>query len=312
MRIGVIQASSQAAKNQMIYDAVTKHAPKGAEVINFGCTMEENEKYSYIEISILVGILLERKTVDFVVTGCSSGQGMMLACNSMPGVICGYAPTPKDAYLFAQINNGNAISLPLGEDYTWSGTENLEKTIEALFSEPFGQEYPKSEAERKNMRVIMLKYREITESDNAAVAALVRDNLKQFNLDIPGTVYFDAGLDHLSDYYGSAERRYFVIESDNGEVIGGIGFDRFEPMKDTAELQKLYLTDAAKGSGLGYELIDFIENKMRAAGYKASYLETHNNLQAAIHIYEKTGYKEIKRPKEVVHSTMNRFFRKEL
>ena len=149
MRIGVIQASSQAAKNQMIYDAVTKHAPKGAEVINFGCTMEENEKYSYIEISILVGILLERKTVDFVVTGCSSGQGMMLACNSMPGVICGYAPTLKDAYLFAQINNGNAISLPLGEDYTWSGTENLEKTIEALFSEPFGQGYPKSEAERK-------------------------------------------------------------------------------------------------------------------------------------------------------------------
>ena len=149
MRIGVIQASSQAAKNQMIYDAVTKHAPKGAEVINFGCTMEENEKYSYIEISILVGVLLERKTVDFVVTGCSSGQGMMLACNSMPGVICGYAPTPKDAYLFAQINNGNAISLPLGEDYTWSGTENLEKTIEALFSEPFGQGYPKSEAERK-------------------------------------------------------------------------------------------------------------------------------------------------------------------
>ena len=150
MRIGVIQASSQAAKNQMIYDAVTKHhAPKGAEVINFGCTMEENEKYSYIEISILVGILLERETVDFVVTGCSSGQGMMLACNSMPGVICGYAPTPKDAYLFAQINNGNAISLPLGEDYTWSGTENLEKTIEALFSEPFGQGYPKSEAERK-------------------------------------------------------------------------------------------------------------------------------------------------------------------
>ncbi len=149
MRIGVIQASSQASKNQIIYDAVCKYAPKESEVVNFGCTMEEKEKYSYIEISLLVGILLASKTVDFIVTGCSSGQGMMLACNSMPGVICGYAPTPKDAYLFAQINNGNAISLPLGEDYTWSGTENLEKTIEALFSEPFGQGYPKSEAERK-------------------------------------------------------------------------------------------------------------------------------------------------------------------
>ena len=149
MRIGVIQASSQATKNQIIYDTVLKYAPKKSEVINFGCTMEENDKYSYIEISILVGILLVSRTVDFVVTGCSSGQGMMLACNSMPDVICGYAPTPKDAYLFAQINNGNAISLPLGEDYTCSGIENLEKTIEALFSEPFGQGYPKSEADRK-------------------------------------------------------------------------------------------------------------------------------------------------------------------
>ena len=73
----------------------------------------------------------------------------MLACNSMPGVICGYAPTPKDAYLFAQINNGNAISLPLGEEYTWSGIDNLERTVEALFSEPFGQGYPKSEVDRK-------------------------------------------------------------------------------------------------------------------------------------------------------------------
>ena len=158
----------------------------------------------------------------------------------------------------------------------------------------------------------MIDCREITEADNEAVAALVRDNLKARGLDIPGTVYFDEGLDHLSDFYNNDERRYYVIEDDGGQVIGGIGFARFEPMKDTAELQKLYLSDGAKGSGLGYELIDYVEEKMRDAGYKVSYLETHDNLQAAIHIYEKKGYVEIERPKEVVHSTMNRFFRKEL
>lgn len=157
MRIGIIQASSQAEKNELIFDTVKKYAPKDAEVINFGCTLEEQEKYSYIDVSVLVGILLASGAVDFVVTGCSSGQGMMLACNSMPGVICGYAPTPKDAYLFAQINNGNAISLPLGEDYTWAGEDNFEKTIEALFSEPFGQGYPRSEAERKLKDTEMLK-----------------------------------------------------------------------------------------------------------------------------------------------------------
>ncbi len=156
MRIAVIQASSQVAKNELIYSAVKKYAAE-AEVINFGCFGNEEQKYSYIEISILIGILLSCKAVDLVVTGCSSGQGMMLACNNMPGVLCGYIPTPVDAYLFAQINDGNAVSLPLGEEYTWAGEENLDKTIARLFSEPFGQGYPKSEAERKLADTRLLK-----------------------------------------------------------------------------------------------------------------------------------------------------------
>lgn len=154
--------------------------------------------------------------------------------------------------------------------------------------------------------------REIKETDNTAVAALVRDNLEAVGLDIPGTAYYDEGLDHLSDSYGNEKARYFVMENDKGEVIGGIGFSGFDAMKDTAELQKLYLKDSAKGSGLGYKLIKHVENSMREAGYKYSYLETHDVLQAAIHLYEKSGYEEIERPKEIGHSTMNRFFKKEL
>ena len=156
MRIGIIQASSQADKNGMIFRAVQK-AAADSEVINFGCTPESSGRYSYIEISLLAGMLLAAEAVDFIVTGCSSGQGMMLACNSIPGVLCGYIPTPMDAYLFAQINNGNAVSLPLGEGYTWAGTGNLEKTIEKLFSEPFGQGYPKEEASRKLKDTALLK-----------------------------------------------------------------------------------------------------------------------------------------------------------
>ncbi len=148
MIIGVIQASSQKEKNALLFETTCKYA-KEHEVKNFGCFLYDSDEYSYIEISIEIGLLIASGAVDFVVTGCSSGQGMMLACNSMPGVICGYAPTPKDAYLFAQINNGNVISLPLGEEYTWTGEDNLEETIAALFSEPFGQGFPKKDAARK-------------------------------------------------------------------------------------------------------------------------------------------------------------------
>ena len=156
MRIGIIQASSQAAKNRLLSDTVKKYAVND-EIINFGCRENEPERFSYVEISVLAGLLLASGAVDFIVTGCSSGQGMMLACNNFPGVLCGYAPSPMDAYLFVQINNGNAVSLPLGEEYTWTGYENFENTIAKLFSEPFGQGYPKSEADRKIKDTRMLK-----------------------------------------------------------------------------------------------------------------------------------------------------------
>ena len=154
--------------------------------------------------------------------------------------------------------------------------------------------------------------RKITKEDDAAVAELVRGNLKKFGLDIPGTVYFDEGLDHLSDVYSGKDCAYYVIDDKNGKLIGGVGFARLSFMKDTAELQKLYLDESMQGAGLGYEMLDFIETKMRKAGFKCSYLETHDNLKAAIHIYEKSGYILIDRPEEVVHSTMNRFYLKDL
>ena len=172
MKIAVIQASSQADKNELIYNTVKKYAPD-SEVVNFGCTKDEATKYSYIEISVLVGLLLSSNAVDFVVTGCSSGQGMMLACNNMPGVLCGYIPTPQDAYLFAQINDGNAVSLPLGEEYTWAGAENMEKTIARLFSEPFGQGYPKGEAARKLEDTRLLK--RIRKTSQVKMTDLIRN-----------------------------------------------------------------------------------------------------------------------------------------
>ena len=156
MKIGVIQASSQAEKNQLLFETVEKYAAN-AEIINFGCTENEQDRFSYVEIAVLAGLLLASGAVDFIVTGCSSGQGMMLACNSFPGVLCGYAPSPMDAYLFVQINNGNAVSLPLGENYIWSGYENFENTIARLFSEPFGQGYPKEEASRKIRDTLLLR-----------------------------------------------------------------------------------------------------------------------------------------------------------
>ena len=155
--------------------------------------------------------------------------------------------------------------------------------------------------------------RTILPKDNKALADIIRYNLKKHGLDIPGTVYFDDDLDRLSEFYlGSKTRGYFILADKDDDVVGGIGFAEFPHFENCAELQKLYLADSAKGEGLGYVLIKHVEEKMAQSGFGSSYLETHENLKAALHIYEKSGYSLIKRPEDVAHGAMTHFYFKNL
>ena len=158
MKIGVIQATSQAKKNKLLYHCTANSVEKhGYEVINFGCYEDESCSFSYIEIAVMISMLLSSKSIDFVVTGCSSGQGMMIACNSLPDVICGYAENPQDAFLFGRINDGNSVSLPLGLNFGWAGEINLQCTLEKLFEDEFGIGYPPEDADRKKQDTLLLK-----------------------------------------------------------------------------------------------------------------------------------------------------------
>lgn len=156
MKVAVIHGSSVKNKNEILYNATKLAAPE-AQVINLGITAEDDIEISYVETSLLVAFLLQSKAVDFVVTGCSSGQGMMLACNNWPGVVCGYLPTPQDAFLFGRINGGNAASLPLGLGYGWCGEINLQCALQKLFEGEFGCDYPKESAERKQRDAKLVK-----------------------------------------------------------------------------------------------------------------------------------------------------------
>ena len=156
-----------------------------------------------------------------------------------------------------------------------------------------------------------MQIRSLTPGDDAALAALIRKNLKAYGLDIPGTAYYDEALDRLSAYYAHSGRAYFVL-AENEKPVGGIGLAEISLFPRCCEMQKLYLDDAVKGHGLGYRLIETAEQAARRLGYGRMYLETHTRLQAAIHLYEKCGYREIPRPSGAVHSAMNKFYLKVL
>ena len=155
--------------------------------------------------------------------------------------------------------------------------------------------------------------KKITPKHNTAMAKIVRDNLKNHGLDIPGTAYFDSSLDNLCKFYNNGDKRgYYVLTDENDTVLGGVGFAEFEGFDSCAEVQKLYLADEVKGQRFGYKMMEFIEDKIKESGYKLSYLETHSNLKIAIYLYEKIGYEKIEKPKDVAHGAMDSFYIKKL
>ncbi len=148
MKIALITENSQAAKNEIIHTALkTVAEPLGHAVFNYGMySAEDKASLTYVMNGLLAGILLNSKAADFVVTGCGTGMGSMLACNAMPGVFCGLVIDPTDAFLFGQINDGNAISRPYATGFGWAAELNLQDCYRKLFDGARGLGYPKERA----------------------------------------------------------------------------------------------------------------------------------------------------------------------
>lgn len=171
MKIALMNEYSQAAKNGVIESALKKVVePMGHEVVNYGMYEAGDDYYlTYVQVGILAAVLLNSGAADYVITGCGTGEGAMLACNSFPGVICGHVEDPLDAYTFAQINDGNAVSLPFAKGFGWGGDLNLEYIFEKLFDGESGQGYPRENAasEKRNKRILdevkKVTYRSLTD-----------------------------------------------------------------------------------------------------------------------------------------------------
>lgn len=180
MKIALISENSQAAKNGIIYDALTSVVePLGHEVHNYGMyTAEDDAQLTYVMNGLLAGILLNSKAADFVITGCGTGMGSMLACNSMPGVFCGLVIDPTDAFLFNRINDGNAVSMPYAKGFGWAAELNLQDCYHKLFGEKGGLGYPKERAE------IMAKNRGVLADLKAATCYDMLSVLKSVDQDL--------------------------------------------------------------------------------------------------------------------------------
>ncbi|HEY7884740.1 MAG TPA: RpiB/LacA/LacB family sugar-phosphate isomerase [Cellvibrionaceae bacterium] len=151
MKIALMNEFSQAAKNPIILKELQDvGAELGHTVYNVGMDGDTDYRLTYIHLGIIASLLLNSKAVDFVVAGCGTGQGALMSLNAYPGVACGYCIDPADAYLFAQINNGNALALPFAKGFGWGAELNIRYIFEKAFTGVTGQGYP---PERKESQV---------------------------------------------------------------------------------------------------------------------------------------------------------------
>lgn len=180
MKIALIMENSQAAKNSIVEKALrTVVEPMGHTVDNYGMyTSEDEAQLTYVQVGILSAVILNSGAADFVITGCGTGEGAMLACNSFPGVICGHVEDALDAYTFSQINAGNAVALPFAKGFGWGGEKNLEYIFEKLYCEEPGLGYPRERA------AVMKKNREILNAVKAVSYRDLTDILKVIDQDL--------------------------------------------------------------------------------------------------------------------------------
>lgn len=206
MKIALIIENSQASKSEIVHDALKAVAePLGHSVTHYGMySPDDSTQLTYIMNGLLAGILLNSEAADFVVTGCGTGMGAMLACNAMPGVTCGLVIDPTDAFLFGQINHGNAISMPYAKGFGWAAELNLQDCYRKIFGEELGVGYPKERA------AIMAKNREIFSSVKAAASQDMPTVLKSVDQDLLKTAisgerfsehfFANAQAGEISDY----------------------------------------------------------------------------------------------------------------
>jgi putative acetyltransferase len=146
------------------------------------------------------------------------------------------------------------------------------------------------------MRIMNITFRPIEEKDNKEIAELIRTVFREFNIQKPGTVYFDPTTDNLFGLFSTSGSAYWIAE-ENSIIVGGCGVYPTPGLPEgCAELVKLYLSASQRGKGVGRQLMEKTFDSARTMGYRQLYLESLPELGRAISLYEKADFKFIPGP----------------
>ena len=151
--------------------------------------------------------------------------------------------------------------------------------------------------------------RPIEPRDDAAVATIIRKVMPEFGAVGCGFAINDPEVDWMSRAYAELRSAYFVVERD-GRVIGGGGIAPLDGGDGaTCELRKMYFLPETRGIGAGTAMITRCLQAARDAGFIRCYLETLGGMDAAMRLYERTGFHRLDAPLGATgHGGCNTFY----
>jgi putative acetyltransferase len=115
---------------------------------------------------------------------------------------------------------------------------------------------------------------------------------------------FSAELAALPDPYAPPHGALLIARS--GDTVAGCVALR--PLGDgIAEMKRLYVRDAFRGSGLGRRLVEAVIARARETGHRELRLDTLPTMRAAQELYRRLGFREIA-PYNDAHLPGTRFF----
>ena len=155
--------------------------------------------------------------------------------------------------------------------------------------------------------------RPIRAEDDPRVAAIIRTVMPEFGATGCGFAINDPEVDWMTRAYAAPRSAYFVVERD-GEVLGGGGVAPLEGgPDDTCELRKMYFLPEARGLGAGAAMMARCLDAARGFGFARCYLETLGGMDAAMKLYERSGFGRIDAPMGATgHGGCNTFYLKSL
>ena len=101
---------------------------------------------------------------------------------------------------------------------------------------------------------------------------------------------FSSELASLATMYGSP-RGALLLASLKGSPVGAVGLREFEP--GVAEMKRMYVLPHHQGTGVGKALVEALLARADAMGYGLVRLDTIPELDRAIRLYRKFGFREI-------------------